>query len=167
MKISDVKVENATVQADGTYTYNAAGNTIDWKGSATSGTYKFGTLNDIAADIAPDGSTNSLALLVIPQDDTNTLNVTFTATFWDAAHSEGSPIAKGNFKASLAYEGQSLAQGTTANTWTPGFKYNYSVTINASTIDPGLKEKVIKFNVEAVDDWDAATGIQPTPDVVQ
>lgn len=167
MKISDVKVENATVQADGTYTYDAGGNTIDWKGSATSGTYEFGTLNDIAEDIAPDGSTNSLALLVIPQENTNTLNVTFTATFWDAAHSEESPIAKGNFRASLAYEGQSLALGTTANTWTPGFKYNYSVTINGSTIDPDLEEKVIKFNVDAVDGWDDATGMLPTPGVVQ
>ena len=67
----------------------------------------------------------------------------------------------------MAYEGQSLALGTTANTWTPGFKYNYSVTINGSTIDPDLEEKVIKFNVDAVDGWDDATGMLPTPGVVQ
>lgn len=163
MKISDVKVESATVQADGTYTYNASANLINWETNPTTGTYEFGTLNDIAADIASDGSTNSLALLVIPQGDTKDLNVTFTATFWDAAHSEESPIAKGNFTAPLTYEGQSLAEGTTANTWTPGFKYNYSVTINGSTIDPDLEEKVIKFNVDVVDGWDTATDITTTP----
>ena len=163
MKISDVKIESATTKADGTYTYNATANQIDWTGNATTGTYEFGTLNDIAEDPAGADYENSLALLVIPQGNTNSLNVTFTATFWDGEHSEDSPIAKGNFTASLAYTGQSLATGTTENTWTPGFRYNYSVTINGSTIDSDLEENVIKFNVDAVDNWDDATDSTVTP----
>ena len=93
---------------------------------------------------------------MIPQSNEN-LKVTFTATFTDASNKQ---IAKGDFEASLAYAGD--AQGTEANEWTPGFKYNYTATVNGSTINENLDKQVIKFTVTEVKAWDDATGTDIT-----
>ena len=59
-------------------------------------------------------------------------------------------------------------QGETANTekgkWTPGFKYNYTVEINGSTIDPDLERQVIEFKVDAVEGWTDAGETPVTPE---
>ena len=145
MEISNIKIENAVKVATGTL---AKGQTALWNGTED-GTYDFGTLSDIAQ--AEGEGTHSTDLLVIPQSN-ETLVVSFTATFSDAS---GTQLVQGDFTASLAYGGNEA--GTTTNTWTPGFKYNYVATINGSTIDPELEQQVIKFTVESVTPWDDAT----------
>ena len=148
MKISDIKIENAITTCTGTYN-----GTASWTGGTANGTYNFTELADIA------GTTGTTDLLVIPQNNAN-LYVTFTATFTDDSGSE-TPIAEGNFKASLKY----TANGTgTDNSWTPGYRYNYTATINASTIDDTLEENIIKFEVTAVEGWKDATEQKPTLD---
>ena len=150
MKISDIKIESAVTTCTGTYTNNGG---ASWNDGTPNGTYDFGTLDNIA------GTTGTTDLLVIPQNNAN-LYVTFTATFTDDSDSE-TPIAEGNFKASLKY----TANGTgTDNLWTPGYKYNYTATINASTIDDTLEENIIKFEVTAVEGWKDATEQKPTLD---
>ena len=43
-------------------------------------------------------------------------------------------------------------------------KYNYTVEINGSTIDPELKEQVIEFKVIDVDEWADASNSDVTPE---
>ena len=154
MKISDIKIGSAVKTATGTFT--KTGNAIDWDGMADA-TYDFGELADIAQ--AEGEGTHEVVLFVIPQSNGN-LKVTFTATFTD--ESNNNPIATGEFEASLAYVGD--AEGTEANEWTPGFKYNYTATVNGSTINENLDKQVIKFEVTAVEGWKDATEQNPTLD---
>lgn len=148
MKISDIKV-NAVKTATGTATYGEEKPSILWDTqSASKEDYDFGTLNDIAEEVGDD--THSTTCFVIPQENQN-LEVTFTATFSDAS----GEIASSKFKGSLNYQGD--YEGTETGEWTPGFKYNYTVTINGSIVDPDLKEQIIEFEVDVVDGWtDAA-----------
>ena len=155
MKISDIKIGSAVKTATGTFTKENS--VIAWNGTAEA-TYDFGDLEDIAE--AEGEGTHEVVLFVIPQSN-ETLKVTFTATFTDDSDSE-TPIAKGDFEASLAYAGD--AEGTEANEWTPGFKYNYTATVNGSTINENLDKQVIKFTVTAVKGWKDATEQNPTLD---
>lgn len=151
MKISDIKIGSAVKTATGTFTKENS--VIAWNGAAEA-TYDFGELADIAQ--AEGENTHEVVLFVIPQSN-GTLKVTFTATFTDASNKQ---IATGDFEASLAYVGD--AEGTDANEWTPGFKYNYTATVNGSTINPDLDKNVIKFTVTEVKPWDDATGTDIT-----
>lgn len=154
MEISDIKV-NAVKTATGTATYGEEKLTIDWETeSASKEDYDFGTLNDIAAEVGDD--THSTTCFVIPQENQN-LEVTFTATFSDAS----GEIASSTFKGNLNYQGD--YEGTENGEWTPGFKYNYKVTINGSIVKPDLKEQIIEFKVSAVDGWTDATDTTVTP----
>ena len=62
----------------------------------------------------------------------------------------------------MAYKGD--VSGTVQNQRTEGFKYNYTVEINGSTIDPELKEQVIEFKVIDVDEWADASNSDVTPE---
>lgn len=158
MEISDIKV-NAVKTAMGTATYNSTGSgapTIDWETeSALKEDYDFGTLNDIAEEVGDD--THSTTCFVIPQKNQD-LEVTFTATFSDES---GETIASNEFTGSLAYSG--TIEGTKQNEWTPGFKYNYTVEINGSTVKPDLGKQVIEFKVVDVDEWTEAGETPVTP----
>ena len=158
MKISDIKV-NAVKTTKGTATYNSIGSgspTIDWETeSASKDDYDFGTLNDIAEEVGDD--THSTTCFVIPQSNEN-LEVTFTATFSD---NSGKTIASNEFIGKLAYSG--TTEGTKQNEWTPGFKYNYTVEINGSTVQPDLGKQVIEFKVVDVDEWTEAGETSVTP----
>lgn len=156
MKISDIKVK-AVKTTTGTATYNSNGApTINWETtSAATEDYDFGTLEDIAAEVIDDS--HSTTCFVIPQSNEN-LEVTFTATFSD---NSGKEIASNEFIGKLAYDGTTA--GAEQNKWTPGFKYNYTVEINGSTVKPDLGKQVIEFTVTAVDEWENADGTQVTP----
>lgn len=158
MEISDIKV-NAVKTTKGTATYNSTGSgapTIDWETeSASKDDYDFGTLNDIAEEVGDD--THSTTCFVIPQSNEN-LEVTFTATFSD---NSGKTIASNEFIGKLAYSG--TTEGTKQNEWTPGFKYNYTVEINGSTVQPDLGKQVIEFKVVDVDEWTEAGETSVTP----
>ena len=156
MKISDIKV-NAVKNCEGSATYAASGApSIEWETQSVSTVdYNFGTIEDIAAPVS--GDSHSTTCFVIPQPNTN-LQVTFTATFSDKSEKE---IAKNEFTGKLSYQGDK--EGTEKGEWTPGFKYNYTVEINGSTIDPDLEQQEIKFKVSAVDEWENTDDTTVTP----
>ncbi len=155
MKISDIKV-SAVKSCEGSATYAQSGvPDIEWTTKfASTEEYDFGTINDIAEPVS--GDSHSTTCFVIPQSNTS-LQVTFTATFSDNA----GVIKSSNFTGSLDY------QGETANTqkgeWTPGFRYNYMVTINGSTVNPDLENQKIEFEVSAVDEWENTDNTTVTP----
>lgn len=159
MKISDIKV-NAVKSTTGTATYKQDGKpTISWTiQDVPVDEYEFGTLEDIAREFKD--ATHTTTCFVIPQSNEN-LEVTFTATFSDAA---GVELGTNDFKGKLAYNGE--VSGTVQNQWTEGFKYNYTVEINGSKIDPNLEQQEIKFKVEAVEGWTDATQTPVTPNEV-
>ena len=148
LAISNLKINGAAAQ--GNVSYNG---TATWTPSGTAGY----TLDNIA-DVANANYTASTAAFVIPQAGTDTYTVTFTATVTGAGFGEAG--ITGNFSATLAYDGS--VDGTTANTWTPGFRYNYTANINASDIDPDLEDKIIEFTPE-VTQWKDADESIVTP----
>lgn len=159
MKISNITISDAVKTATGTLTGIGSAATIAWS-EESKGAYDFGTLADIAAE-----GTHATSCLVIPQTNTS-LEVTFTATFYDEASSEASPIKEGNFKASLAYTKNSV-DGTETGKWTPGFRYNYTANIDGSDLpDGGSELKEITFQVDAVNTWDDADNTTMTPSIV-
>lgn len=145
MEISDIKV-NAIKTTKGTATYSESGApSIVWNTQdALTEEYDFGILGDIAEEFTDD--THTTTCFVIPQNNEQ-LEVSFTATFSD----EAEEIKNSTFKGNLAYSG--TTEGTKKNEWTPGFKYNYTVTINGSTVNPDLKDQIIEFQVDAVEGW--------------
>lgn len=154
IKISDLKF-NAVNTADGSYTKTTeAAGKIDWTGNISKGYYVYEEMSDIADK--DKNYTDSDVKLVIPQDNTDQISVTFTATLnGPGIDSE----VKKEFTANLGYEAGSIS-GTEANTWTPGYSYNYTTTINADDINSDLKE--IKFTTE-VTEWKDANNTTVIP----
>lgn len=150
LSITDLAIsDNAIKTATGTYTYNASGNQIEWNTvGGTTGSYD--AYEDIDDIIANDGATSSL---VIPQGNTDNLKVTFTATLTDGSNEV---IGIGNFEATLSYSGTTPS---TSNEWEPGYRYNYTATINGSmlhdpdTEDPDETLTPIEFTVD-VAEWE-------------
>ena len=62
----------------------------------------------------------------------------------------------------MTYKGN--VSGTEQNQWTEGFKYNYTVEINGSTIDQDLEEQIIQFKVVEVDEWTDTPETPVTPE---
>lgn len=149
LKIHDIKIDNNAISKTNC-TFD--GTTITW---ATDGAekqgYTYNEIADIAVATALDGEKapyqGSSVEMVIPQSGTDQIEVTFSAT----VSGGGLEPKTGNFKANLGYTASGV-EGTTDNTWTPGYRYNYIATINADQIDPSLEEKKINFTVK-VDTW--------------
>lgn len=154
IKISDLKF-NAVKTANGSYTKtDETTGTIEWIGNTPTENYVYEEMSDIADK--DKNYTDSDVKLVIPQDNTNNISVTFTATL--SGPGIDSDVKK-VFKADLGYEVGSIS-GTEANTWTPGYRYNYTATINAEDIKDDLKE--IQFTT-AVTGWEDANGTTVNP----
>lgn len=153
IKISDLKF-NAINTANGSYskTTESTG-TIDWTENTSEGDYMYKEMSDIADK--NKNYTDSDVKLVIPQGNTDQISVTFTATL----SGPGIDNSKKEFTANLGYEAGSISD-TEANTWTPGYRYNYTATINAEDIKDDLKE--IKFTTE-VTEWEDANNTTVTP----
>lgn len=158
IKISDLKF-NAVKTADGSYskTTESTG-TIDWAENTSSGDYTYKEMSDIADK--NKNYTDSDVKLVIPQDNTNLISVTFTATLSGPGIDD--EVNK-KFTANLGYEAGSISD-TEANTWTPGYRYNYMATINADNINSDLEE--IKFTT-AVTRWEDANDTTVNPSAKQ
>ena len=155
MKIENIKV-NAVKTTKGTATYGEEKPTIVWEtASAPKEDYDFGTIMDIAEPVS--GDSHSKTCFVIPQGNTD-LTVSFTAIFSDGT----GEIARNNFTGKLNYQGET--ENTIKGQWTPGFKYNYTVEINGSKIDPDLEQQEIKFKVDAVKDWTDADQTTVAPE---
>lgn len=106
-----------------------------------------------------DGDQNSTQTsesnFVIPQTNTD-IKASFTVTVYDTDGT--TQIAEKKYADDNAV---SLATGTTTtlgsdNTWTPGYKYKYTATINADVLDDVMFP--IKFTVTSVDTWKDAEG---------
>lgn len=160
--ISNVKINNAVSKATGTYD-----GSVSWPTPEESKGY---TYEDFAVDKNVDiansaqNYTASQTKLVIPQDGTDALTVTFTATLSDTNY-PSNPTKTKNFTGYLSFSGTdkndpeiSLAE----NTWTPGYRYKYTTKITADMIDDELKDKEIEFTT-SVDSWKDATDTTITP----
>lgn len=148
MEISDLTIEAIKSGISGSFTSTG----VTWDATGTTGTYTIEGLEDIAeGEITTEHTTGYY--IILPQN-TDNLIVEFTATCTDE---NGNTIATGSFKAPLDLE---LAQDSK---WTTGFKYNYTVELNASTIDPD-NTKEIKFNVTNIEPWqDNSSDIEIEP----
>ena len=142
LKITELKVEGAVSKATGTYN-----GTASWVGSESNG-YTYAEIPDVA--MAENDYTASVDRLVIPQASTDKLKVTFKAT----VSGSGMEEKTATFTADLGYTAGEVA-GTTDNTWTPGYRYNYIATINADQIDPSLENQKIEFTT-SVTGWEDA-----------
>ena len=96
--------------------------------------------------------------LVIPQATTEQLKVTFTATITGAGLNKNA-----NFEATLEVN-ENIAGISDANTWMPGYCYNYTATINGDNIDPNLENQKIKFT-PTVEPWQDATDTPVGPQI--
>lgn len=159
MKISDLTI-TANKTGKVVFTMNdGTSPSITWS-DATTGTYTITGLADIAeGDLNAPHSTESI--LVMPQEN-DALTVSFTVTLSDTKEGE---IAKGKFTASLDID---PAKGSV---WDPGYRYNYTATINGSDVpdidDPDKKPIKIEFTVtEEIDGWENAEADPTTPSVV-
>lgn len=152
LRIHDIKINNNAISKTNC-TFD--GTTITW---ATDGAekqgYTYKEIADIAVATALDGEKapyqGSSVEMVIPQSGTDQIEVTFSATVSGGGLGEKT----GSFKASLGYSKGSV-EGTTDNTWTPGYRYNYIATINADQIDENLETKKINFEA-TVEEWEDA-----------
>ena len=137
IKISDLKFSAKQTE---TGTYN--GTNITWTNSGANGEYKYQEIADIAVE--ENGYTGNDVNFVIPQNNTNTIEVSFTATL----NGPGLTEKSSPFTANLGYSANGKG---TDNTWTPGYRYNYIVTINPEDIDGTLKK--IEFEVQQIEGW--------------
>ena len=143
LKITELKIEGAASQATGVYNGTATWNTVQKNEG-----YAYAEIPDVA--MAENDYTASVVRLVIPQASTNNLKVTFKATVSGSGMAEKS----NTFEAYLDYAAGEVA-GTTDNTWTPGYCYNYIATINADQIAPELENQKIEFT-PTVTGWENA-----------
>lgn len=113
----------------------------------------------VISDVANENKTaSSKSKLVIPQDGTDQLKVTFTATIIGAGLNKTA-----NFEAILAVD-ENIAGTSEANTWMPGYCYNYTATINGDDIDPNLENQKIEFT-PTVNPWQDATDTPVKPQI--
>lgn len=134
-------------------TYSAAG--AAWT-EGTNGEYAFSDIADIAVE---GGKASCDSKLVIPQGETNTIQVEFTATMSGA----GLETKEKTFTANLDVAENIAGGASSINTWMPGFRYNYTAEITAEKINSDLKK--IEFNT-TVDAWQNTnpenSGTEPT-----
>lgn len=143
LKISDLKVN---IDQTGTGSYKNGG-TVTWVNANNKTDLAYAEVADVAVT---EKKATTESHLVIPQTEPQNIEVTFTATFT----TPGNEPVTGNFKANLAYN--------TTQAWQAGFRYNYTVKINAENIDPSVESKLIKFN-PTVESWGNAAEGSTTP----
>lgn len=99
---------------------------------------------------------------MIPQAGTDKLDVTFTVKITGLGF--GDEGITGDFTATL---GVDVDGNDNDNKWLPGYRYNYTATINASTINPDLEQQKITFT-PTVEEWkDTEQEITPEEDTTQ
>lgn len=149
LTISDVSISKAVSTADGTLVGDAG--TPTWGGTTTSNGYAYEEFNDGGQLVSKNVPVNQVKL-VIPQNNTDNITVTFTAT----VKAEGTGTT--TFTANL---GHAL---TDANTWKPGYCYNYTAEVKLKDVLDNLGENdvPILFN-PSVDGWETEQNVPVTP----
>lgn len=159
IKISNLKI-NAVKTSTGNITLKESNNvTINWENtSATKGDYDYPVISDVANE---NKTASSESKLVIPQNGTDQLNVIFTATV-----TGGGLDKTAKFTANLSVAENIAGRSSNANTWIPGYRYNYTAEINAKMISEGGENPEtlypITFNA-TVNNWETAENQNTTP----
>lgn len=159
IEISNLKI-NAVKTSTGNITLKESNNvTINWENtSATKGDYDYPVISDVANE---NKTASSESKLVIPQNGTDQLNVIFTATV-----TGGGLDKTANFTANLSVAENIAGGSSNANTWIPGYRYNYTAEINAKMISEGGENPEtlypITFNA-TVNNWETAENQNTTP----
>lgn len=150
LTISNVSISNAVSTADGTLVSSTG--TPTWDNSTATDGYTYEEFNN--GQLVSKNAPVNQVKLVIPQGSTNNITVTFTATV--KAEGEGTTT----FTANL---GHSLAE--TANTWKPGYCYNYTANVELDKVLDGLDgtEVPILFN-PSVEGWQTEQNVPVTPE---
>lgn len=134
-------------------TYSYQNNAYSWamKNPAESADKEYTINEGNPFDGEEDNKTQTSAYnFVIPQSNAD-IKASFTVTVYDTG---GEVVATKEYKDDDAVP---LATGTTTtpggdnNAWTPGYKYKYTATINASVLSDVMFP--IKFKVTSVDTW--------------
>lgn len=134
-------------------TYSYQGNAYSWamKNPAESADKEYTINEGNPFDGEEDNKTQTSAYnFVIPQSNAD-IKASFTVTVYDTG---GEVVATKEYKDDDAVP---LATGTTTtpggdnNAWTPGYKYKYTATIDASVLDDVMFP--IKFTVTSVEGW--------------
>lgn len=89
---------------------------------------------------------------VIPQNN-ESLKAEFTVTVYD---NNDIQIIQKEFSDVPLATGTTTTPGSDNNVWTPGYKYKYTATIDASVLDDVMFP--IEFKVVAVEGWESSTG---------
>lgn len=141
IKFSAIQTTNATY--NGTVTWTTAGKpTAEYS-------YDVEEMTDIT------GGAKTSVKYVIPQSCAS-----ITATIALTISGPGIPADKQENTVTASMEFSKGNGAGTANTWEPGFSYNYIAVIEPAKIIDGLK--VIEFEVDAVDGWTETTDQTPT-----
>lgn len=142
LEVTSITFDGIKTGAGCTFANNAI--TTSWTGS--NGTYEVSKLDDYAVE---GGSATTDDILVIPQANDG---ITATITVKMIDEKSGAVLVESKqFTASLKTSDDNTDEGDAEDTWTPGYVYNYTATINPNQIDSNMKE--IKFTVTKVDDW--------------
>ena len=146
--ISDISIQKAIKTAKGTYAGDGTP-AINWEGTAEVATaYSYTNIADIA-----DGQTHKESKLVIPQELPSTegskIQVTFTASITGGGLTNVEPRIFILDLTSPDPEG-----------WKPGYRYNYTATVNGENIMDELKP--ITFTAEVTSWQDATMGDDET-----
>lgn len=160
IKISNLKI-NAVKTSTGNIALSESNNvTINWEN--TSAIKEDYDMYPVISDVANENKrASSESKLVIPQNGTDQLNVMFTATV------KGGGLDKtANFTANLSVAENIAGGNSNANTWIPGYRYNYTAEINAKMISEGGKNPEVLYPITfnaIVSDWEKAEDQNTTP----
>lgn len=146
MTITNVKINGAVSKA--TAEYNG---TATWTGSANEG-YSYSEL--LNSGVISSGVSSDQVKLVIPQQNTNNLEVTFKATLFNTNYS-----GEAEFVATLGHSISNLD----ANTWQPGYKYNYIANVPLAKVIDSPDDKVQIEFIPTVEDWEDAGNVDTAP----
>ena len=160
IKISNLKI-NAVKTSTGNIALSESNNvTINWEN--TSAIKEDYDMYPVISDVANENKrASSESKLVIPQNGTDQLNVMFTATV------KGGGLDKtANFTANLSVAENIAGGNSNANTWIPGYRYNYTAEINAKMISEGGENPGVLYPITfnaIVSDWEKAEDQNTTP----
>lgn len=148
LTISNVSISNAVSTADGTLVSSTG--TPTWDNSTATDGYTYEKFNN--GQLVSKNAPVNQVKLVIPQGDTNGITVTFTATV--NAEGEGTTTFTANLGHSL----------TDANTWMPGYCYNYTAEVKLNQVLDNLGDNNVPILFEpSVEGWQTEQDVTVTP----
>lgn len=150
LTISNVSISNAVSTADGTLVSSTG--TPTWDNSTATDGYTYEEFNEGGQLVSKNAPVDQVKL-VIPQNNTDNITVTFTAT----VKAEGTGTT--TFTAKL---GHTL---TDANTWKPGYCYNYTANVKLDKVLDNLGENNVPILFEPnVEGWQTEQNVPVTPE---